>query len=186
MIVRALLTLVVLAVALFAALFGGAARADEPVRSQDGFRCDGTDPLFFEEMKKAGTLGYGETWDETICDEGLAIYGEGATSRWSAFKQKRPYRASGEKQMLALVMPMIAVGGVAAVLLGASALAFASRLKKRVILDVACPACDAELPVAADDKSGHQLFCPVCGAGCAIDVQGKGKHATARARLLTA
>ena len=171
---------VLLAVVLFAtaSLFGGEARA------QEGFRCDATDPFFFEELNKAGTLGYGETWDETLCDEGLAVYGEGATSRWQAFKQKRPYK-NPEKQMLALVMPMVAFGGVAAVLLGASALAFATRMKKRVVLDVSCPACDAALPIVADDVSTHQLFCPVCGAGCAIDVQGKGKQATARARLLT-
>lgn len=155
----------------------GQARADE-------LRCDGTDPFFFEEMKNAGTLGYGETWDETICDQGLAVYGEGATSRWQAFKQKRPYK-NPEDQMLALVMPMFAMGGIAAVFLAASGLAFASRLRKRIVLEVACPACETGLPIPLDDKSARNLFCPACGAACAIDVVGKGKQATATARLLS-
>lgn len=171
-----------LALTVFAVSLGASsARADDS--RGEGFRCDGTDPFFFEELKSSGTLGYGETWDETLCDEGLEIYGEGANSRWRAFKQKRPYK-NPENQMLALVMPMFAMGGMAAVLLGASALAFASRMKKRVVLNVPCPACDTELPIAVDDESARNLFCPACGAACAIDVQGKGKSATAHARLL--
>lgn len=151
--------------------------------ASEATRCDGTDPFFFEELKNAGTLGYGETWDETLCDEGFEIYGEGATSKWRAFKQKRPYK-NPEDQMLALVMPLVAMGGLAAVLLGASALAFASRMRKRIVLNVPCPACDTELPIPVDDESARKLFCPACGAACQIDVEGKGKSATARARQL--
>lgn len=176
MLVRSLVLPLFTSLTLFT-LCAGAARAD------DGFRCDGTDPFFFDELNKAGTLGYGETWDETLCDEGLAIYGEGANSKWRAFKQKRPYK-NAEDQMLALVMPMVAMGGMAAVFLAASALAFASRMKKRVVLAVPCPACDTVLPIPLDDESARSLFCPACGAACAIDVEGKGKLATARARLL--
>lgn len=150
-----------------------------------GFRCDGTDPFFFEELEKAGDLGYGETWDETLCDEGVEMYAEGTTSRWQAFRApRRPPRVSDEDQMLALVMPMFAVGGIGAIFLAAAALAAASRLKKRVVLEVACPSCDAPLPIPVDDESAHKLFCPLCGAACAVDVTGKGKNATARARLL--
>jgi hypothetical protein len=168
---------------LLATSFALLALTSSAAHAQEGFRCDGTDPQFFEELKNAGTLGYGETWDETICDEGLEVYGEGANSRWRAFKQKRPYK-NPENQMLALVMPMFAMGGLAAVLLGASALAFAARMKKRVVLAVPCPACDTVLPIPLDDESARSLFCPACGAACAVDVEGKGKTATARARLL--
>lgn len=158
--------------------------AGEALADGDGFRCDGTDPFFFEELNKAGLVGYGETWDESICDEGLPIYGEGAGSRWKAFKVKRPRGKSAEDQMLALVVPMVAFGGFAAVFAASSLLAFASRLKKRVVLAVPCPACDAELAIALDDEAGRQLFCPSCGAACGIDVVGKGKGATGTARLL--
>ncbi len=175
MLVRSLLLTTVLAL--------GFVASAAPAHADEGFRCDGTDPFFFEELKDAGRLGYGETWDESVCDEGLEIYGEGANARWRAFQQKRPYK-NPEDQMLALVMPMIAMGGMAAVFLGASALAFASRMKKRVVLNVPCPACETELPIAVDDESARSLFCPACGAACAIDIEGKGKTATARARLL--
>lgn len=153
--------------------------------SGSGFRCDGTDPFFFEELEKAGTVGYGETWDERVCDEGVELYAEGANARWKALRSPRkPLRASDEDQMLALVMPMFAVGGIGAIFLAAAALAAASRMKKRVVLEVPCPACDTALPIAVDDESAHQLFCPMCGAACAVDVAGKGRGATARARLL--
>jgi hypothetical protein len=150
-----------------------------------GYRCDGTDPFFFEELERAGDVGYGETWDETLCDEGVAIYAEGATSRWKAFRTpRRPPRPSDEEQMLALVMPMFAVGGLGALFLAAAALAAASRLRKRVVLEVPCPSCEAPLPIPVDDTAAHQLFCPLCGAACAVDVEGRGARATARARLL--
>lgn len=153
--------------------------------ASSGFRCDGTDPFFFEELEKAGTLGYGETWDETLCNEGVELYAEGVTGRWKAFRQpRRPPRPSDEDQMLALVMPMFAIGGLAAVFLAAAAVAAVSRLKKRVVLDVPCPACAAPLPIPVDDESAHRLFCPMCGVACAVDVEGRGSGATARARAL--
>lgn len=166
--------------------FSGTAIADASATAQDasGFRCDGTDPFFFEEMNKAGMVGYGETWDESICDQGLAVYGEGASSKWKAFKYKRPYRKSAEDQMLALVVPMVAAGAFAAVFAASSLLAFASRMKKRIVLSVPCPACAAELAIALDDEAGRQLFCPSCGAACGIEITGTKKDATATARLL--
>ncbi len=30
--------------------------------------------------------------------------------------------------------------------------------------DLACPICDADLPLAGDEKSGEEVFCSVCGA----------------------
>jgi hypothetical protein len=180
-----------------ALLAAGAGVAEEPLGKlppepfvkeaprESGFRCDGTDPFFFDELEKAGAVGYGETWDEHLCDEGVETYAEGATGRWKALRApKRPPKASDEDQMLALVMPLFAIGGIGAIFLAASGLAAASRLRKRVILEVPCAACAAPLPIAVDDKSAHQLFCPMCGAANAVDVEGKGKTATATARLL--
>jgi hypothetical protein len=151
--------------------------------ADEGLRCDGTDAFFFAEMN-ASMVGYGETWDETLCDEGLAIYGEGASSRWPAWRRARTYKKSAEDQMLALVMPMFAIGGTGAVFLGASLVAFASRRKKRVVFAVPCPSCAAELAVALDDETARQLFCPACGVACGIDVRGAGASAIASARLL--
>ena len=164
----------------FALASSGAALADSPA----GFRCDGTDPFFFEELNQAGWLGYGETWDERLCDEGLSIYAEGAGSRWQAIKRPRSRHQSDEDQMLALVVPMVGFAAFAAVFVASSLVAFASRMKKRIVLAVPCPACAAELAIALDDKEGRQLFCPSCGAACGIEVTGTKKDATATARLL--
>lgn len=149
------------------------------------FRCDGTDPYFFEELQKAGRVGYGETWDETLCNEGVEVYADGATSRWRALRTpKGAQKTSNQDQMLALVMPAVAVGGMGAVFLAAAALAASARLRRRVVLEVPCPSCSASLPIAVDDVSAHHLFCPMCGAACAVDVRGRGKEASAVARLL--
>src|SRR5438128_2053486 len=58
------------------------------------FHCDGTDFSFFDEMQKNGALGYGETWDEHICDEGSEVYAEGADARWKALRTPRHFRLS--------------------------------------------------------------------------------------------
>jgi hypothetical protein len=145
------------------------------------FKCDGTDPFFFEELNNAGRLGYGETWDEHICDEGAEVYGEGATSRWKAFKPRPRARATDEEQALALVLPLVSIGGLFAVGLAAAALAFAQRLRRQPVLTAGCPACDAELPVSLESGRTQHMFCPMCGAPCTVDIEGKGKTATARA-----
>jgi len=30
--------------------------------------------------------------------------------------------------------------------------------------EIACPICDADIPLAGDEKSGEDVFCTVCGA----------------------
>ena len=164
------------ALALFALLAAGA-RAD--AGSGADLRCDGTDPQLFEEMQKNGTLGYGETWDEHTCDQGVDTFAEGADARWAKMRTPRKHVVSAEDQMLALIMPMAAVGGLGAIFLGAAAVAAVTRMRRRIVLEVACPSCEAPLPIAVDDKS-HELFCPMCGAACRVEVTGKGKAARAR------
>jgi hypothetical protein len=152
--------------------------------SSDGtrrFRCDGTDAAFFEEMNAAGTLGYGETWDAHVCDEGVAIYGEGATSRWRDLR-RRPMGPTDREQMLALVMPMVAIGGLFFVVLAAFTLALVARWRRAVVLDATCRACDASIPIPSDGGAVQHLFCPMCGAPCTVDVTGRGKAAVARTR----
>jgi hypothetical protein len=200
---RALLVvtpLVVPAALLAAALLSAGARADEAAPAAasltppahaapdlsasdpQAFRCDGTDEAFFAEMKQAGRVGYGETWDEHVCDQGVEVYGEGANSRWSAWKKRTRPRATEEDQALALVLPLVSFGGLGAVALAAAALAFAQRMRRLPVLNVACPSCDAELPVAQEQGKLQHMFCPMCGAPCSVHIEGKGKTASARAR----
>lgn len=160
-----------------------AAQTEGDASPRRGFRCDGTDGFFFAEMEKAGTVGYGETWDSRICDEGVAVYAEGATSKWAAFKRpRRP--ATKDEQALALVLPITVGGGLALIFGTAAALSLAGRLKRRLVLEAPCPSCSAPLPVEAGE-SGTQLFCPMCGAACAITIQGRGKTAHAHASPLS-
>jgi hypothetical protein len=162
------------------ALAADAPRTNAPDVS--GFRCDGTDPFFFDELQRAQAdrVGYGETWDERTCDEGAEIYAEGSTSQWRALKRKK-IRATDEEQALALVLPMVSFGGLAAVALAAAVLALAARLRRVSVLQAPCPACGAELPVEAREHTEH-MFCPMCGAPCIVEVRGKGAHTTAIAR----
>lgn len=146
------------------------------------FRCDGTDPFFFEELEQAGSVGYGETWDETICDDGVEVYADGATSRWKAWRRKPSLKRSAEDQALALVLPLVAFGSVTAVLLGAAAVAAATRLRRSPSLTAACPACANELPISVDAGRTQHMFCPMCGAPCSVDVVGKGASMRAEAR----
>ena len=146
------------------------------------FRCDGTDEAFFEELKNAGAVGYGETWDETICDEGVEIYAEGASSRWKAWRRKPSLQRNAEEQALALVLPLVGFGSIAAVLLGAAAVAAAGRLRRQTVLTAACPACASELPIRADAGRTQHLFCPMCGAPCSVHIEGKGADMRAEAR----
>jgi hypothetical protein len=174
------------------ALAGGSARADEPVSSSPQpfkktapsmpFRCDGTDEAFFEEMKAAGTVGYGETWDASICDEGVEIYAEGATSRWKAFRKRATWKRDAEEQALALVLPLVGFGSIAAVLLGAAAVAAATRLRRVPTLTAACPACASGLPISVENGRLQHLFCPMCGAPCSVHIEGKGDEMVAEAR----
>ena len=147
-----------------------------------GFRCDGTDAYFFTEMDKAGTVGFGETWDARICDEGVAVYAEGATSKWAPFHRRRP--VTKDEQALALVLPVTVGGGLVLIFGTAAALSLAGRLRKRVVLEAPCPSCSALLPIEAGE-SDTQLFCPMCGAACAITIQGRGKTAHAHASPLS-
>ena len=34
--------------------------------------------------------------------------------------------------------------------------------------ELACPTCDADIPLVGDERVGHELFCPFCGAPAKI------------------
>lgn len=147
------------------------------------FACDGQDTFLLAELDEAirTRVGYGETWDESVCDHGsLSVYGDGATERWPAFRRPRLWQPTQQDQFLALAMPVVAIGGLSLCIALAAAIAAIARLKKRIVVDVPCPSCQTDIPYSLDDGSS-QLFCPSCGAPCRIDVTGQGKSAAVEA-----
>ncbi len=157
----------VLAVAVAAA---APAVADEPESTR--FHCDGQDPFFLDELKNADGTGYGETWDGSVCDQGVEVYAEATTSRWAAFRPKKR-RLTAEQEMLGNIVP---VGGAVTFGLVAGAaglMALVSRRsRKSRVVEAPCPSCATKLPIVLDDPASHGLFCPVCGTGSYADVKG--------------
>ncbi|MBI1947051.1 MAG: hypothetical protein HYS27_15245 [Deltaproteobacteria bacterium] len=154
---------------------------DAPSAAPRPFRCDGTDGFFFDELQRAGKVGYGETWDATLCDEGAAVYAEGDARLRSVRRTRRP--ATKDEQALAMVVPLTVGGGLTFIVGAAAVLGWLGRLRRRVVLEAPCPSCGAALPVEAGE-GGTQLFCPMCGAACAIVIQGRGRNASAHASPL--
>jgi hypothetical protein len=67
----------------FTSLVGTSAIADDTAWR---FQCDGTDPWLLAELDEAMRtgVGYQETWDETICNDGNVVLGEGVRGRSKA------------------------------------------------------------------------------------------------------
>jgi hypothetical protein len=169
------------------------------------FRCDGTDEALLREIDEAfrTRVGYGETWDESICNEGLMIVGDGvrtgprkkkiapAPAATPAVAPVLPVAAPAaprgpptleqrmNDQFFALAIPAMAgVAGVFAIVV-AALIGLFLRLKKQVVVDVACPACPTSFPFVVGESP--QLFCPACGAACRVDILWNGKLARANA-----
>ena len=158
------------------------------------FVCDGTDFELLADVDEAfrSRVGYGETWDESICDEGLlSVYSEGVNSRWPAYRRLQkpkapavpmvakpqpapigPDFAKGEKrlndQFFALFMPVFAAAACGFALLVAAVIGLFLRLRKTIVVDVACPACQMAIPFVVGESL--QLFCPGCGDPCRVDL----------------
>jgi hypothetical protein len=133
--------------------------------ADEGFRCPGDDPFFFEEMRSAGWVGYGETWDLTICDQGVPVYAEGATTAWPDFRLRRPARPPiDEKDILfyATILPYALFGGLAFVFGAAWLIALVQGRKRTPFAMVACGACGVRVPITAREVG---VFCPSCGTG---------------------
>jgi hypothetical protein len=155
-------------------------------RAQSPPVCDGTDPVLLAEIDEAfrTRIGYGETWDETICDQdSFSVYAEGATARWPAWRAKR--QAHQEKQFFALVTPLISVVVIGSSVVIAMIMAAIMRAKRTVVADVSCPHCTLLMPI--DTGAGaQQLFCPSCGQPMTITVLGAGKQARPVASMVGA
>ncbi len=192
--------LLVVTVGLVASAAGAVPDAAPP-NSEWRFACDGTDPELLEEVDAAfrSGLGYGETWDESICDEGLlAVYSEGVTSRWPAYRRPPkpsvpvvaravaepapppigPDFATGEKrlndQFFALFLPVFGAGAFALAVAIAAVIGLFLRLRKTIVIDVACPGCRMPIPFVVGE-SAH-LFCPGCGGACRVDLHVESAH----------
>lgn len=180
---------------LAAAAFAVPAAADV-AQKPDLYDCDGTDELLLKEIDAAfeSGIGFGETWDETVCEEGLlSVYAEGANGRWPDLRRKTPPKPTlpqkpvlsiaearaAEDNFFALAMPIFGLGAVGFASVIAAVIGLFLRLRKVVRLDVPCPACRTELPFIVGESAN--LFCPRCGGACRVDVKKQGATFSASA-----
>lgn len=164
-----------------------------PTTNERLYDCDGMDEFLLDEIDEAFRtgIGYGETWDDTVCEEGLlSVYAEGANRRWPDMRRKpgppkpkppEPTEAErrAENQFFALAMPIFGAAAFAVAVGLAALIGLFLRLRKQIVVDVGCPGCKTALPFVVGESP--QIFCPRCGAACRVDVIGKGKGTTATA-----
>jgi hypothetical protein len=176
---RLLWVAVVLCTALFAL----------PGAAQEGaFRCDGTDPYLFEEMREAGWVGYGETWDFFTCTEGgQDIYTAAASKRFKDLRLQRPRKKLGldiDVEFYTSVVPTVAFGSLAMVVLVAGLIAAIQIRRRKPPALVNCPSCTLQVPIPVDDPKQTHLFCPGCGQASFSVERTDGGEPEVRARLL--
>jgi hypothetical protein len=150
--------------------------------------CDGTDPFLLAEIDHAfeTRIGYGETWDEHICDQNtLSVYGEGANTKWSAYRTRRARTHDDQKQFFALVTPFISVAMMMLAVVVAMVASVVFKQRKSLVADVECPHCSLLMPVDANDGA-RQMFCPSCGQPMTIVIVGTGKQARPVAQVVAA
>lgn len=130
-------------------------------------RCPGDNAAYFEEVQANGWVGFGETWDFDVCDEGLEIYAEGANSRWRAM---RPVLANKKPSTLGLdaddilfystALPYGAFGTLGLVFVIAWIASILSRRRQAPSVVVTCGGCGRGVPVRPEEGG---VFCPACG-----------------------
>lgn len=167
-----------------------------------GGPCDGTDGELLAEVDEAFRtgIGYGETWDETICNDGLLIYGQGIRrfrtieerrAAWEARqaaaeafanevgadgltnRQRDEMAHKVDQRFLAMLIPVVGLGMFAIAGLVAGAIIVFLRARKTMVLDVTCPSCTMVMPYVVGEDS--HLFCPACGTPCRVDIAYEGK-----------
>lgn len=149
------------------------------------FHCDGKDPALFEEMREAGWVGYGETWDQETCGEGATIYAPGAR-QWADMRPKWSLAARPkiDVEFYSKVFPIVAFGGLASIFGVAWLAAFLQRRRRVRVATLSCPSCSVEMTVTLDDPALRSLFCAGCGAPCVVTDEGK-RRSTAAAAAAT-
>lgn len=167
------------------------------------FHCDGTDPWLLSELDEAmrSGVGYGETWDETVCNQGNLVLGEGVRP----VKPRRdpavaaatspppvstpppppekpaltPLQQRMQDQYFAIFIPVFTLFSVGLAALVAAVIVFFLRRRKQVVVAVGCPSCRTEIPFVVGEMP--TLFCPACGNACRVDVDLAGGQAVAAA-----
>ena len=82
-------------------------------------------------------------------------------------------------QFFALFLPVFGAGAFAFAVAIAAIIGLFLRLRKTVVVDVACPACRVTVPFVVGESL--HLFCPGCGGACRVDLQVHNKITTASA-----
>lgn len=145
-----------------------------PAAADGGWRCDGTNASFFEEVEAAGWTGFGETWDwDTYCknDNAREIFASGATRRWRKMRPQWSRLAAPkfDQEFYSKVFPAIAFGAIGLIFVIAWGMGVLHRRRKTRVVDLACPSCSAEIPVNLDDPAASGgVFCPTCGTMCSV------------------
>jgi hypothetical protein len=224
---------------------------DEDDQEDDGWRyaCDGTDAALLAEIDEAfrTRIGYGETWDESICNQGALVQGgtralvrrrpvappvappaaaataaagpgaaapgpgdlatpgadaskattaattgamtagttvpatsAGATpSPAAAPRELTAFEKRVNDQFFALAIPLMAAAAGVFSLVVAALIGLFLRLRRQIVLEVACPSCPTRIPFVVGESP--QLFCPACGAPYRVDVLGSGDALSAHA-----
>lgn len=173
------------------------------------YQCDGTDGELIAEIQQAfeSGIGYGETWDATVCNQGLMVLGDGvrppkpkptpeqlaalqasaqlkadeATAKLAAQEAAKlsPSEQKRQDQYFAIFVPVFGFMAAMLAILLAAVIAVLLRLRKQVLVEVNCPACRTSIPFIVGE-SVH-LFCPACGGACRVSVEMHGKTASAMA-----
>jgi hypothetical protein len=171
------------------------------------FHCDGTDPWLLAELDEAmrSGVGYGETWDETVCNQGNLVLGEGVrpvkpkrdpaapvatptptptpttttTPAAAAKPTLTPLQQRMQDQYFAIFIPVFTLFIVAVAALLAAIVVFFLRRRKQVVVAVGCPSCRTEIPFVVGEVP--TLFCPACGNACRVDIDMTGGRAMAAA-----
>ena len=172
------------------------------------FHCDGTDQWLLAELDEAmrSGVGYGETWDETVCSQGNLVLGEGVrptkprrapdtadtvTTSTPAPAATTPPPAAPEKpaltplqqrmqdQYFAIFIPVFTLLLLGLAGLVAAVIVFFLRRRKQIVVAVGCPSCRTEIPFVVGEMP--TLFCPACGNACRVDIDLAGGQAMAAA-----
>jgi hypothetical protein len=184
-------------------LAAAVAAAAAPAAADDTdwrFACDGTDPFLLRELDEAMRtgVGYGETWDETVCNQGNLVLGEGvrpvkpkavvapspepavaAAPTTPPPPKLTPLQQKMQDQYFAIFIPVFGMLMTGFCVVVAAIAVFVMRRRKQIVVAVNCPSCRTGIPFVVGE-SPH-IFCPACGSACRVDVDVRGDQAMAAA-----
>ncbi len=142
--------------------------------------CDGDDPFFMRELQDAPLLGLGETWDASLCDQGLRVKSNMTTGDLPDFglmpKVILPLPTSRfETRFYSSVVPVVSFGSLFVAVIIAAILYLLSRRKEPLAGQATCTACQAKYTLVRGDPLLRNQFCPACGGVLSIHLHQKMK-----------